>query len=56
MKLSRPKDITWWIAVALGTIGILSHLGIIAATAGYAFWFVVAGFVLLVLGTLLRGL
>lgn len=56
MKLSRPKIITWWIAVILGVLGILAFLGTLPVLAAYAFWLVVAGFVLLVLGTLLRGL
>jgi hypothetical protein len=56
MKLSRPKEITWWIAVVLGVIGILAFLGAIPGLSAYAFWMVVGGFVLLALGTLLRGL
>jgi heme A synthase len=56
MKLSKPKVITWWIAVILGVLGILATLGTIPVLSGYAFWLVVAGFVLLALGTLLRGL
>lgn len=56
MKLSSPKVITWWIAVILGALGILASLGTIPALAGVAFWLVVAGLVLLVLGTLLKGL
>jgi len=54
MKLSRPKEVTWWIAVVLGVVGILAHLGIITVLSTYAFWLVVAGFVLLVLGTLFK--
>ena len=56
MKLSKPKVITWWIAVILGVLGILATLGTIPVLSGYAFWLVVAWFVLLSLGTLLSGL
>jgi heme A synthase len=56
MKLSRPKEITFWIAVALAALGVLATLGIIAAFTAYAFWLVVAGFVLLALGNLLKDL
>ena len=56
MKLSRPKQITWWIAVALGVLGLLGHWGVVAALSPYAFWLVTAGLVLLVLATLLRDL
>lgn len=56
MRLSAPKVTTWWIAVVLGALGILANLGTIAALSGYAFWLVVAGFILLVLATLLNNL
>jgi hypothetical protein len=56
MRLSRPKVVTWWIAVALGALGLLGHLGIVAALSAYAFWFVAIGLVLLVLATLLKDL
>jgi hypothetical protein len=56
MKLSRPKVITWWIAVILGVFGILATILPIPALSAYAFWLVAAGFVLLVLATLLKDL
>jgi heme A synthase len=56
MKLSRPKEVTWWIAVILGGLGLVAKLGVLPTLAGYAFWLVFAGFVLLVLGTLFKNL
>jgi hypothetical protein len=56
MKLSRPKVITFWIAVILAALGILASNGILAPLSGYAFWLVVAGFVVLMLGNLLNDL
>ena len=56
MKLSRPKEITWWIAVVLGGLGLLGELNIISKLNGAAFWLVFAGFVLLVLGTLFKNI
>lgn len=56
MKLSRPKVVTFWIAVILAALGVLALLGNIASLSEYAFWLVVAGFVLLVLGNLLNDL
>jgi uncharacterized membrane protein HdeD (DUF308 family) len=56
MKLSRPKVITWWIAIILGVFGILATLIPIPALSAYAFWLVVAGFVLLALSTYLKDL
>ena len=56
MKLSRPKVVSWWIAVALGALGLLGQLGIVTTLGAYSFWLVAAGFVLLVLATLLNDL
>lgn len=56
MKLNRPKKVTWWIAVILGVIGLLNHLGVISIFSGYTFWFVFIGFALLVLATLFKNL
>jgi hypothetical protein len=58
MKLSAPSTITWLIAVALGALGVLQHLSIlqIAIIRLNSFWFVAAGFALLVAGTLLKKL
>jgi len=56
MKLSKPKVVTWWIAVILGVLGILAILLPIPLLAPYAFWMVAAGFVLLALATALKDL
>ncbi len=56
MKLSKPKVITWWIAVILGVLGILAHVLPIPALVAYDFWMVAVGFALLVLGTAFKGL
>ena len=55
MKLSAPKNVTWWVAVVVGGLGILGSYMTIPLVSGYSFLFVVVGFVLLVLGTLLKG-
>lgn len=56
MKLRAPKNITFIIAVVVAILGLLGNLGVIAALAPYAFWLVIAAFVLLALGNLLSGL
>ncbi len=57
MKLSAPRQITFWIAVALAVLGLL---GMIVPTlpliGGFAFWLVLVGFVVLALGNMLDGL
>ncbi|MFO8035311.1 MAG: hypothetical protein R6U57_01600 [Anaerolineales bacterium] len=56
LNLSAPKVITFWIAVLLAALGVLASQGILAPIAEYAFWLVVAGFVLLALATLFKNL
>jgi hypothetical protein len=56
MKLSEPKVITFWIAVILGVLGLIGVIASLGFLTTYAFWFVFAGLVLLVLGNLIKGL
>jgi hypothetical protein len=56
MKLTPPKVITFWIAVVLGILGFIGTLADIQFLSAYAFWFLFAGFVLLILGLLVKGL
>ena len=59
MKLSAPKVITWVVALIVGVIGILIHVGslsVVAVPFGLGFWLVVVAFVLLLLATLMKGL
>jgi hypothetical protein len=56
MKINPPKKITWWIALALGAIGLVANLVTIPVLSGLAFWLVLAGLVLLVLANVLTGL
>jgi len=56
MKLTAPKNVTWWIAVILGVLGVLGQVGVLSFVAAYAFWLVFAGFVLLALGTFFKDL
>ncbi len=56
MRLSRPKNVTWWIAVILGVLGIISQFVAIPVLSDGSFWLVAAGFVLLALATYLKDL
>ena len=56
MKLSAPHEITWWIAVVLGVLGILGTLTRIQFVSANAFWLVAFAFVLLALATLFKDL
>lgn len=56
MKLSPPKVLTFWLALVVAALGLLGQLGVLAFATPYAFWLVFAGFVLLFLGVLVKGL
>ena len=56
MKLSAPKVVTFWIAVILAILGFLASKGVLSGLSSYAFWLLLAGFVLLALGTLMKDL
>lgn len=56
MQLSSPKMITWVIAVILGVLGLLASLvtlPVISATVG--FWLLVIAWLLLVVGSAVKG-
>ena len=58
MNLSAPKNITWWIAVILGVLGLLGHFvnaGGVGAISLWL-WLLILGFVLLAVATLVEGL
>jgi heme A synthase len=60
MQLTPPKQITRWIALILGVVGVVLHLTsppvLAVVPFGLGFWLVVAAFVLLLLATYLKGL
>jgi hypothetical protein len=56
MKTNAPKEVTWFIALIIGAIGVLATLVPIAVLAPYAFWLVVIALVLLLVATVLPNL
>ena len=56
MRLRAPRKTTWWIALALGLIGVLIHIGVlrIGSLGEFAFWAVAIGLGLLLVGTRIR--
>ncbi|MBN1993897.1 MAG: hypothetical protein JW953_14450 [Anaerolineae bacterium] len=56
MKLSAPKQATWWVALVVGVIGILAFLVTIPVLSGFAFWLVVIAFLILLLASFVPGL
>lgn len=56
MKLNKPKNITFLIAIIIAVLGLIGHFASIPFVSANDFWFVVVGFVLLALGNLVKGL
>jgi len=56
MRLSAPKETTWWIAVIVGVIGAIGLFVILPIVGANAKYLVLFGFVLLALATYLKGL
>jgi len=54
MKLNQPTKLVWYISLFLGFVGVLLFLAEIITP--WNFWMVAVAWVLLVLGTLLKGL
>ena len=56
MKLTPPKNITWFVALALAVRALLGFTNTISAPSPYDFWLSLASATLLVLACLVRGL
>ena len=58
MKLSAPKQFTWFIALGAGVLGVLLRYGVVhvAVLAPYAFLLVAGGLALLLVATLVSNL
>jgi hypothetical protein len=56
MKVSAPKVITWTIAVVLAVLALLGHYEVVKALVDPAFWFAMAGLVLLLVASVVRKL
>jgi hypothetical protein len=56
MKLSAPKQITFWIAIVVAAVGVVFKLLNTAPLAPYPGWLLLIAFVILALGVLIKGL
>ncbi|MCG6870966.1 MAG: hypothetical protein LJE84_01650 [Gammaproteobacteria bacterium] len=56
MSLSAPTQLVFLIAVIAGILGIVGSFVVIPMVSANAFWLVAAGFVLLALGSSMKGL
>jgi len=56
MKLSPPKQITWFIALALAVLALIGEFGTIAALSTYSFWLALVSAALMLIATIVKGL
>lgn len=56
MKLNAPKKLTWWISLILAIVAIIVQwLNILTFLTPYGFIILLVGFVILWLGTFIKG-
>jgi len=55
MRLTPPKNTTFWVSVLLAVLGFVGVVANVPVLSAYPFWFVFIGYVVLVLGLLLKG-
>jgi hypothetical protein len=58
MKPSAPRQVTWWIALIAGSVGVLQHFRVVHLpfVGPYSTLLIVGAWALLILGTFLKGL
>jgi len=57
MELSAPTKIVFIIAIILAVVSVLPVIGVSLGAVGvYSYWLLFAGFVVLALGNLLKGM
>ncbi len=57
MRLNAPKRVVFWATVVLAALGLLGATGIVPMLGGMvAFWLVLAAFVVLAMGTMMKGM
>ena len=56
MKLSAPKNVTFYVAVVLFAVGVLAYIIPLGFLTSFSFWLVVIGFIVLAVANLLPDL
>ena len=55
MRLNAPKKWVWWLSVLLAVVSVVGYFVTIPFVTVYGFWILGVGWLLLFLGTLLKG-
>jgi 4-hydroxybenzoate polyprenyltransferase len=56
MRLSPPKQITWFIALALAVLALFGQTSVVAALNPYSFWLALIAAALMLVATIVKGL
>ncbi len=56
MRASAPKNITWIIGLVCGLLGIIGHFTQVQTITEHSFMLLLVGFIVLALGTSLKGI
>ncbi len=56
MNISAPKQLTFWIAVAVAVVGVILKLIPSLSALGFSGWLILIAFVILAAGCLVEGL
>lgn len=56
MKLSPPKQVTFYVSVILAVLGVLGRFVALPIVSAYSFWILLVAFVLLALANMSVGL
>jgi hypothetical protein len=54
--MNPPKKITFWVSAALGLLGFIGQIVTVPVLSPLAFWLVLIGLVLMLLGNTVKGL
>jgi hypothetical protein len=55
MKLTPPKQYTFWLSVLLAVLAVLGKFANLPVVTGNEFWFLLVGFVVLAAGNMTAG-
>jgi Na+-translocating ferredoxin:NAD+ oxidoreductase RnfD subunit len=56
MKLSPPKQVTWYVALVLAVLALVGQQKIVAGLTQYSFWLALIAAALLLVATMVEGL
>lgn len=56
MKLTPPKQVTYWVSVVVAVLGFLAQFGVLTFLPISGFWLLAIAFIVLALSLLIKGI